>query len=130
MLPRDISQQIINELVYSGCLTDVSFEGFRDCALQVAHSNNTGNHFLILIIFFCQCCPVLLLLSVRLTLKVSVICLEGSLLGRIPWCKWLLDGCHLLARVIVTLSGSLGFWCYWQWINFSKGLHKSPSIKF
>ncbi|PQQ18600.1 hypothetical protein Pyn_03263 [Prunus yedoensis var. nudiflora] len=38
MLPRDISQQIINELVYSGCLTDVSFEGFRDCALQVAHS--------------------------------------------------------------------------------------------
>ncbi|KAM1298629.1 hypothetical protein TB2_024820 [Malus domestica] len=34
MLPRDISQQIINELVYSGCLTDVSFEGFRDCALQ------------------------------------------------------------------------------------------------
>lgn len=38
MLPRDISQQIINELVYSGCLTDVSFEGFRDCALQVPHS--------------------------------------------------------------------------------------------
>lgn len=35
MLPRDVSQQIFNELVYSNCLTDVSFEAFRDCALQV-----------------------------------------------------------------------------------------------
>lgn len=35
MLPRDISQQIFNELVYSQRLTDVSLEAFRDCALQV-----------------------------------------------------------------------------------------------
>lgn len=35
MLPRDISQQIFNELVYSHRLTDTSLEAFRDCALQV-----------------------------------------------------------------------------------------------
>lgn len=35
MLPRDISQQIFNDLVYSRCLTEVSLEAFRDCALQV-----------------------------------------------------------------------------------------------
>lgn len=35
MLPRDISQQIFNELVYSHRLTDISIEAFRDCALQV-----------------------------------------------------------------------------------------------
>ncbi|KAL5988090.1 hypothetical protein ACLOJK_035853 [Asimina triloba] len=35
MLPRDISQQIFNELVDSHCLTDNSLEAFRDCALQV-----------------------------------------------------------------------------------------------
>lgn len=35
MLPRDISQQIFNELVYSHRLTDNSIEAFRDCALQV-----------------------------------------------------------------------------------------------
>ncbi|KAG0470631.1 hypothetical protein HPP92_017331 [Vanilla planifolia] len=34
MLPRDISQQIFNELVKSYCLTDVSLDAFRDCALQ------------------------------------------------------------------------------------------------
>ncbi|KAK2982822.1 hypothetical protein RJ640_021312 [Escallonia rubra] len=34
MLPRDISQQIFNELVYSQTLTEASFEAFRDCALQ------------------------------------------------------------------------------------------------
>ncbi|KAF5203866.1 F-box/LRR-repeat protein, partial [Thalictrum thalictroides] len=34
MLPRDISQQIINELINSNCLTEVSLEAFRDCALQ------------------------------------------------------------------------------------------------
>ncbi|CAL5375596.1 unnamed protein product [Camellia sinensis] len=34
MLPRDISQQIFNELVYSQCLTEVSLQAFRDCALQ------------------------------------------------------------------------------------------------
>ncbi|KAJ4957922.1 hypothetical protein NE237_025033 [Protea cynaroides] len=34
MLPRDISQQIFNELVYSNRLTDVSLEAFRDCALE------------------------------------------------------------------------------------------------
>ncbi|KAH7574347.1 hypothetical protein JRO89_XS03G0285000 [Xanthoceras sorbifolium] len=34
MLPRDISQQIFNELVFSHSLTDVSLEAFRDCALQ------------------------------------------------------------------------------------------------
>ncbi|KAH7547434.1 hypothetical protein FEM48_Zijuj01G0309600 [Ziziphus jujuba var. spinosa] len=34
MLPRDISQQILNKLVYSRRLTDVSLEKFRDCALQ------------------------------------------------------------------------------------------------
>ncbi|MBA0779463.1 hypothetical protein Gotri_003713 [Gossypium trilobum] len=33
-LPRDLSQQIFNELVKSQCLTDVSLEAFRDCALQ------------------------------------------------------------------------------------------------
>ncbi|KAL4388455.1 hypothetical protein GQ457_09G008260 [Hibiscus cannabinus] len=35
MLPRDLSQQIFNELVNSQRLTDVSLEAFRDCALQV-----------------------------------------------------------------------------------------------
>lgn len=35
MLPRDISQQIFNELVDRQCLTDASLEAFRDCALQV-----------------------------------------------------------------------------------------------
>ncbi|KAL5150319.1 F-box/LRR-repeat protein 14 [Glycine soja] len=34
ILPRDISQQIFNELVDSHCLTEVSLEAFRDCALQ------------------------------------------------------------------------------------------------
>ncbi|KAG6771359.1 hypothetical protein POTOM_022710 [Populus tomentosa] len=34
MLPRDISQQIFNELVISHCLTAASLEAFRDCALQ------------------------------------------------------------------------------------------------
>ncbi|KAL0010776.1 hypothetical protein SO802_005884 [Lithocarpus litseifolius] len=34
MLPRDISQQIFNELVYSQRLTDVSLKAFRDCAIQ------------------------------------------------------------------------------------------------
>jgi len=37
MLPRDISQQILNNLVYSQRLTSDSFEAFRDCALQVNH---------------------------------------------------------------------------------------------
>lgn len=35
MLPRDISQQIFNELVDRQCLTDASLGAFRDCALQV-----------------------------------------------------------------------------------------------
>lgn len=35
MLPRDVSQQIFDELIASHCLTDVSLEAFRDCALQV-----------------------------------------------------------------------------------------------
>ena len=35
ILPRDISQQIFNELIHSRCLTDVSLKAFRDCALQV-----------------------------------------------------------------------------------------------
>ncbi|KAJ6363300.1 hypothetical protein OIU78_003472 [Salix suchowensis] len=34
MLPRDISQQIFNELVISHYLTAASLEAFRDCALQ------------------------------------------------------------------------------------------------
>lgn len=34
-LPRDISQQIFNELIFSHGLTDASVEAFRDCALQV-----------------------------------------------------------------------------------------------
>ncbi|XP_042491053.1 uncharacterized protein LOC122070889 [Macadamia integrifolia] len=34
ILPRDLSQLIFNELVYSNRLTDVSLEAFRDCALQ------------------------------------------------------------------------------------------------
>ncbi|KEH28673.1 F-box/LRR protein, putative [Medicago truncatula] len=34
MLPRDISQQILNNLVYSRRLTGDSLEAFRDCALQ------------------------------------------------------------------------------------------------
>ncbi|XP_039033868.1 uncharacterized protein LOC120169853 [Hibiscus syriacus] len=37
MLPRDLSQQIFNELVNSQSLTDVSLEAFRDCALQDLH---------------------------------------------------------------------------------------------
>ena len=35
VLPRDISQQIFNELVESHCLSDSSLEAFRDCALEV-----------------------------------------------------------------------------------------------
>lgn len=35
MLPRDVSQQIFNELVSSHSLTEVSLEAFRDCALEV-----------------------------------------------------------------------------------------------
>lgn len=35
MLPRDISQQIFDDLVCSQCLTDTVLEAFRDCALQV-----------------------------------------------------------------------------------------------
>lgn len=34
VLPRDISQQIFDELVLSNCLTETSLEAFRDCALQ------------------------------------------------------------------------------------------------
>ncbi|KAJ0029818.1 hypothetical protein Pint_13845 [Pistacia integerrima] len=34
MLPRDISQQIFNELIFSHGLTDASVEAFRDCALE------------------------------------------------------------------------------------------------
>ncbi|RDX79075.1 F-box/LRR-repeat protein 14, partial [Mucuna pruriens] len=34
ILPRDISQQIFNELVDSHCLSEASLEAFRDCALQ------------------------------------------------------------------------------------------------
>lgn len=40
MLPRDISQQIFNELVYSQRLTEISLQAFRDCALQVTSSMN------------------------------------------------------------------------------------------
>lgn len=39
MLPRDITQLIFNELVFSQRLTDVSLEAFRDCALQVMPYN-------------------------------------------------------------------------------------------
>ena len=35
MLPRDVSQQIFDELVYSQRLNDVILQAFRDCALQV-----------------------------------------------------------------------------------------------
>ena len=35
MLPRDLSQQIFNNLVESNCLTEASLQTFRDCALQV-----------------------------------------------------------------------------------------------
>ncbi|GAA0179857.1 hypothetical protein LIER_42229 [Lithospermum erythrorhizon] len=34
MLPRDISQQVFDELVYSQGLNDVILETFRDCALE------------------------------------------------------------------------------------------------
>ena len=36
-IPRDISQQILNELVYSQRLTDASFKAFQCCSLQVNH---------------------------------------------------------------------------------------------
>lgn len=36
MLPRDISQQIFDDLIYSQCLNDALLEAFRDCALQVS----------------------------------------------------------------------------------------------
>ena len=35
-LPRDITQQVFNELVFSQCLTETTLEAFRDCALQVS----------------------------------------------------------------------------------------------
>jgi hypothetical protein len=35
LLPRDLSQQIFNELVEGGCLTEASLGAFRDCDLQV-----------------------------------------------------------------------------------------------
>ncbi|ONM16131.1 Leucine-rich repeat family protein [Zea mays] len=34
LLPRDLSQQIFNELVECGCLTEASLGAFRDCDLQ------------------------------------------------------------------------------------------------
>lgn len=43
MLPRDISQQILNNLVYSRRLTSGSLEAFRDCALQVNHIRSIMN---------------------------------------------------------------------------------------
>lgn len=36
MLPRDITQQIFDDLVCSQCLTDTLLEAFRECALQVS----------------------------------------------------------------------------------------------
>lgn len=33
-LPRDLTQQIFNTLVYTCCLTPVSFQAFRDCSLE------------------------------------------------------------------------------------------------
>lgn len=74
MLPRDISQQIINELVYSGCLTDVSFEGFRDCALQVTLIRNAGNHISnSLLKKSVRAVLFIFVVSVMLTLEVSFI---------------------------------------------------------
>ena len=35
LLPRDLSQQIFNELVECGGLTEASLGAFRDCDLQV-----------------------------------------------------------------------------------------------
>lgn len=43
MLPRDISQLIFNNLVYSRRLTSASLEAFRDCALQVNHFKSITN---------------------------------------------------------------------------------------
>nr|ANC68245.1 Fbox/LRR repeat protein [Piper nigrum] len=37
MLPRDISQQIFNELVSSQSLTDSTLKVFQDCAIQDIH---------------------------------------------------------------------------------------------
>nr|CAB3485045.1 unnamed protein product [Digitaria exilis] len=34
LLPRDLTQQIFNELVECGCLTGASLGAFRDCDLQ------------------------------------------------------------------------------------------------
>ncbi|KAK4278602.1 hypothetical protein QN277_016430 [Acacia crassicarpa] len=34
-VPRDISQQILQELVYSQRLTGASFKAFQDCSLQM-----------------------------------------------------------------------------------------------
>lgn len=44
MLPRDISQQIFNELVESHCLSDSSLEAFGDCALEVTFSCTAVNY--------------------------------------------------------------------------------------
>lgn len=55
MLPRDISQQIFNELVYSQSLTDISLEAFRDCALQVIPSMILWLMVLKLLWWLCYC---------------------------------------------------------------------------
>jgi hypothetical protein len=49
MLPRDLSQQIFNELVISHSLTAACLEAFRDCALQViSQSILNRNTFMLL----------------------------------------------------------------------------------
>lgn len=53
MLPRDISQQIFNELVCSQRLTDNSLEAFRDCALQVISCKLLGKFLENLFHCFC-----------------------------------------------------------------------------
>lgn len=79
MLPRDISQQILNELVYSGRLTDVSLEKFRDCALQVAHTRFIKLAFFLIVAFLIYCQMIILIL------KRPFMFFTGSLLGRMSW---------------------------------------------
>lgn len=81
MLPRDISQQIFDELVYSQRLTDVSLEAFRDCNLQVAHSDYLESWFLCIfrcyVFHQCSVCHDVLLCSCLFS--------TGSILGRLLW---------------------------------------------
>lgn len=80
MLPRDISQQIFNELAYSRRLTEVYMENFRDCALQVTHRSFIKQAF-----YFTVSCVLCLLLVSHAYWETILLCVSQDLhLGECP----------------------------------------------